>query len=78
MTRPYQPNEKNHIIFKRGFKCPPACPFARYLELHGEYQLRDSNSPKHLIFSSQLCNMQIHRGHGEVTLKKKKNPLNLI
>lgn len=24
MTRPYQPNEKNRIIFKRGFKCLPA------------------------------------------------------
>lgn len=49
----------------------PARPFARYLELHWEYQLRDSNSPERLIFSSQLCNMQIHWGHAEVTLKKK-------
>lgn len=55
----------------------PARPFARYLELRGEYQLRDSNSPERLIFSSQLCNMQIFRGHAEVTLEK-KNLLNLI
>lgn len=48
----------------------PARPFARNLKLHGEYQLRDSNSLKCLIFSSQLCNMQIHRGHPEVTEKK--------
>lgn len=68
MTRPYQPNEKSYIIFRRGFM--PTRPFARYLELHGEYQLRDSNSLKCLIFISQLCNMQIHRGHAEVTLKK--------
>lgn len=67
---------KNHIIFKRGFKCLPAC-FFHYLKLQGEYQLWDSNSLKLLIFSSQLCNMQIHWGHGEVKLKK-KNPLNLI
>lgn len=53
-----------------------ARPFAHYLKLHGEYQLRDSNSLKRLIFSSQLCNMQIHGGHQEVTLGK--NPLNLI
>lgn len=55
----------------------PARPFARYLELHREYQLRDSNSLKRLIFSSQLCNMQIHGGHAEVTLKKKFLKLNL-
>lgn len=54
-----------------------ARPFAHYLELLREYQLRDSYSLKRLIFSSQLCNMQIHGGHEEVTLKK-KNPLNLI
>lgn len=49
----------------------PARPFAHYLELHREYQLRDSNSLKLLIFSSQRCNMQICGGHEEVTLKKK-------
>lgn len=54
----------------------PARPPARNLKLHGEYQLGDSNSLKRLIFSSQLCNMQIHRGHAEVTLKKKILQLN--
>lgn len=54
----------------------PARPFAHYLKLHREYQLWDSNSLKRLIFSSQLCNMQIHGGHEEVTLKK--TSLNLI
>lgn len=51
----------------------PACSFAHNLKLHGEYQLRDSNSLKRLIFSSQLCNMQICRGQPEVI--KKKIPL---
>lgn len=55
----------------------PARPFARNLKLHGEYQLRDSNSLNRLIFSSQLCNMQIRGGHAEVTLEKKILKLNL-
>lgn len=74
MTRPYQPNEKITLSSKGVLN---ARPFARYLELRREYQLRDSNSLKRLIFSSQLCNMQIRGGHGEVTLKKKSLKLNL-
>lgn len=54
----------------------PARPIAHYLEQRREYQLRDSNSLKLLIFRSQRCNMQIcgvmKKSHWE------KNPLNLI
>lgn len=69
MTRPYQPNEKNHIIFKKGFKCLPAHLLSTPSCI-GNFNEETVIRPNayYSVLGYVIC--KFRRGHVEVTLKK--------